>query len=199
MSGNHDCNCHLFVFYLQSKYAAFEACKMKHVQRSSKTPRVQIRKWLQISSKIPKLASSVKLGMWQVLVGPWRRPSQVDGSPFHFQTILLPVLGLRRPPLHHLVIQVMIILMMIILMMIVLSTWSPSTCTLPTPPALVTCQSCCCCWFYTEAVLLTVTFTGFLVFTRAFDLWVILMILVKYQMISKPYNHWLTPHAKSEL
>ena len=92
---------------------------------------------------ILKLASSVKLGMWQMLVGPWRCPSQVDGSPFHFQTILLPVLGLRRPPLHHLVIQVMIILMMI-----VMSTWSPSTCTLPTPPALVTCQSCCCAILY---------------------------------------------------
>ena len=101
MSENH--HCHLFVFHLQSKYAAFEACKMKHVQRSSKTPNVQIKKWLQISSKIPKLASSVKLGMWQVL-SPWRRPSQIDWSPFHFQTILLPVLGLRRSSLHHLVI-----------------------------------------------------------------------------------------------
>ena len=162
MSENHHCNCYLFVFHLQSKYAAFETCKMKHVQRSSKTPKVQIKKLLEISSNIQKLASSVKLGMWQVLVGPWRRPSQIDWSPFHFQTIVLPVLGLRRPPLHHLVIQVMITLMMIILMMInlmmiilmmivmlvIMSTWSPSTCTLPTPPALVTCQSCCCAILY---------------------------------------------------
>ena len=104
MSENHHCNCYLFVFHLQSKYAAFEACKMKHVQRSSKTPKVQIKKLLEISSNIQKLASSVKLGMWQVLVGPWRRPSQIDGSPFHFQTILVPVLGLRRSSLHHLII-----------------------------------------------------------------------------------------------